>query len=123
MRGASGRLFHIATVRKSEIFSHSDLRGALARPPAPFFPLAARNPVWTERFRAAHAHTLTVYVNLNVCRRYLVATSGQIIARHNVLIRKKLFPRLVLVHGCGVLRFTGLLEPCAPALFDNFGAN
>ena len=67
--------------------------------------------------------TLNIYVNLNVRRRYVVATSGQIILRHNVIISQKLFPCLVLVHGCGVLRFTGLLEPCAPALFDNFGAN
>ena len=123
MRGASGRLFHIATVRKSEIFSHSDLRGALARPPAPFFPLAARNPVGTERFRAAHARTLTVYVNLNVCRRYVVATSGQIIVRHNVLISTKLFPRLVLVHGRGVLRSTHVLELRVPARFHDLGAN
>ena len=124
MRGASGRLFHIATVKKSKILSHSDLRGALARHPAPFFPLAARNPVGTERFRAAHAHTLTrtVYVHLNVCRRYVVAISGQIIARRNVLISMKLFPRLVLVHSCGVLRSIRVFEPTACALFHDCGA-
>ena len=53
--------------------------------PAPFFPLqvAVRNPLRNELFRAARARTLTVYVNLNARRRYVVATSGQTIARHN----------------------------------------
>ena len=101
-----------------KVTSNEPLRGLRH----PSFRLQPEIP-WRPSAFVPRTHTLTVYVHLNVYRRYVVATSGQIIARHNVLISKKLFPRLVLVHGRGVLRSTHVLELRLPARFHDLGAN
>jgi hypothetical protein len=52
-----------------------------------------------------------------------VATSGQIVLRYNILIIKKLFPRIMLVHGHGVLHSTRIFEPTACALVHDCGGS
>ena len=80
-------------------------------------------PCGPSAFVPRACRTLYIYVNLNVRRRYVVATSGQTIARHNVLIIKKLFPRIILVHGHGVLHSTRIFEPTACALVHDCGGS